>query len=177
MLGLGRVAPSYKLHVFSGSATATVAKFFATNYGNLGTTYIELGTEYGDGGSRIGNINPTSNYGTLVFETMTNTSGIFAERMRIDSSGNILFGNNGNIGFIGASGGDVLRLYQNRNATTPWFYFNTSGGYGVYSDARLKENIISLSKEDATNLIKNINLLNSTGNQILVIILKELAEF
>jgi hypothetical protein len=80
------------------------------------------------------------------------------ERMRIDGSGNILFGNNGNTGRIYASGSsDIFRFYQNRDGANPFFYFNNTGGYGVYSDARLKENITSLSKEDATNLIKNIN--------------------
>ena len=86
-VGIGTSSPANKLHTFSGSSTATVAKFAATNYGNAGTTYIEIGTQYGDGGSRIGNINPSGNLGTLVFETMTGTSGVFAERLRIDSDG------------------------------------------------------------------------------------------
>jgi len=84
-----------------------------------------------------------------------NTAG--TERMRIDSDGSIRFGSSGNIGVIAASGGDIFNFYQNRDGATPYFYFNTSGNYGVYSDARLKENITPLSKEDATNLIKNIN--------------------
>ncbi len=91
-VGIGTSSPANKLHTLSGSATATVAKFAATNYGNAGTTYIEIGTQYGDGGSRIGNINPSGNLGTLVFETMTGTSGVFAERLRIDSSGNVGIG-------------------------------------------------------------------------------------
>jgi hypothetical protein len=91
-VGIGTSSPGNKLTALSTSATATVAKFAATNYGNLGTTYIELGTQLGDGGSRIGNINPTGNNGTLVFETMTGTSGVFAERLRIDSAGNVGIG-------------------------------------------------------------------------------------
>jgi hypothetical protein len=89
-VGIGTTSPANKLHTLSGSSTATVAKFAATNYGNAGTTYIEIGTEASDGGSRIGSINPTGNLSTLVFETMTAASGVFAERMRIDSSGNLL---------------------------------------------------------------------------------------
>jgi len=88
-VGIGTSSPANELHTFSGSSTATVAKFAATNYGNAGTTYIEIGTQYGDGGSRIGNINPSGNLGTLVFETMTETSGVFAERLRIDSAGRV----------------------------------------------------------------------------------------
>lgn len=88
-VGVGTSSPTNKLHAFSSSTTATVAKFGANNYGNTGTTYVEIGTQYGDGGSRIGNINPSGNLGTLVFETMTGTSGVFAERMRIDSAGRV----------------------------------------------------------------------------------------
>jgi hypothetical protein len=130
-VGIG-TSPSYKLHVFGGSGSATVAKFFATNYGNLGTTYIELGTEYGDGGSRIGNVNPTGNYGTLVFETMTGTSGVFAERMRIDSSGNVKINNLGS--------GDV-------NAT--------SGTLNISSDIRLK-NDLGVIDESGIEIIKQL---------------------
>ena len=86
-LGIGTSSPTNKLHAFSSSTTTTVAKFGANNYGNTGTTYVEIGTQYGDGGSRIGNINPSGNLGTLVFETMTGTSGVFAERARIDADG------------------------------------------------------------------------------------------
>ena len=86
-VGIGTSSPTNKLHAFSLSTTATVAKFGANNYGNAGTTYVEIGTQYGDGGSRIGNINPTGNQGTLVLETMTGTSGVFAERARIDADG------------------------------------------------------------------------------------------
>jgi len=89
-VGIGTSSPTNKLHAFSLSSTATVAKFAANNYANAGTTYVEIGTQYGDGGSRIGNINPSGNLGTLVFETMTGTSGVFAERARIDSSGNLI---------------------------------------------------------------------------------------
>ena len=89
-IGIGTDSPGNKLIVFSSSANTTVAKFGATNYGNLGTTYIEIGTQYGDGGSRIGSFNPSGNLSALVFETMTSTSGVYAERMRIDSDGYFL---------------------------------------------------------------------------------------
>ena len=91
-LGIGTTSPAQKLHVLSASTTATVAKFAATNYGNLGTTYIEIGTQNGDGGSRIGSINPTGNQSTLVFETMTSASGVYAERVRISNTGGFSVG-------------------------------------------------------------------------------------
>lgn len=89
-IGIGTDSPGNKLIVFSSSANTTVAKFGATNYGNLGTTYIEIGTQYNDGSSRIGSFNPSGNLSALVFETMTSTSGVHAERMRIDSDGYFL---------------------------------------------------------------------------------------
>lgn len=148
-VGIGTSSPSEELEIRKDNATI---------YINGGASAYELTSTLKFTRAKIETaIQSGTANGDTRMEFHTRTSGIEAERMRIDSSGNILFGNNGNIGFIGASGGDVLRLYQNRTATTPWFYFNTSGGYGVYSDARLKENITSLSKEDATNLIKNIN--------------------
>ena len=112
-VGIGTSSPGNKLTALSTSTTATLAKFGAANYGNLGTTYIEIGTEYVDGGSRIGNINPAGNFGTLVFETMTGVSGVFAERMRIDSSGNLLF----NSGYGSAATAYGCRAWVNFNGT------------------------------------------------------------
>ena len=86
-LGIGTSSPSQKLDVLSASATATVAKFGATNYGNLGTTYISIGTQYEDGTSRIGSVNPTGNQSQLTFEVNTSASGVWYEGMRLTSTG------------------------------------------------------------------------------------------
>jgi hypothetical protein len=156
-VGIGTSSPSYKLHAFSSSSTATVAKFGATNYGNLGTTYIEIGTQFDDGGSRIGSLNPSGNLGTLVFETMTGTSGVYAERARIDSSGNLLVGttSSGGVGFtVGVDGaGRILTsnvsavpfdvyLFKNGGTTVGKITINTSStSYTTTSDYRLKEDV------------------------------------
>lgn len=148
-VGIGTSSPSEELEIRKDNATI---------YINGGASAYELTSTLKFTRAKIETaIQSGTANGDTRMEFHTRTSGIEAERMRIDSSGSIKFGNNGNIGIIGATGGDVFTLYQNRNGSTPYFYFNTSGGYGVYSDARLKENITSLSKEDATNLIKNIN--------------------
>jgi hypothetical protein len=86
-VGIGTSSPASKLDVLSASTTAAVAKFGATNYGNLGTTYIEIGTQYADGNSRIGSINPTGNQSQLTFEVNTSSSGVWVEGMRLTSLG------------------------------------------------------------------------------------------
>ena len=89
-VGIGRADPTQLLEVHKAAGgDQTVAKFSAHNYGDTGKTFIEIGTEYGDGSSRIGSFNDTGNKSVLVFDTHDATSGAFAERMRIDSSGNI----------------------------------------------------------------------------------------
>lgn len=135
-LGIGTSSPAQKLHVLSSSATATVAKFAATNYGNLGTTYIEIGTQFGDGGSRIGSINPTGNQSTLVFETMTGTSGTYAERARITSDGTLqvrgdstdaTFTNAGQLAIKRSSGDPVLSFHANAGSQIGNIQMQASG--------------------------------------------------
>ena len=90
-VGIGRIDPQQLLEVHKAAGgDQTVAKFSAHNYGDTGKTFIEIGTEYGDGTSRIGSFNDTGNKSVLVFDTHDAGSGTFAERLRIDSSGNTI---------------------------------------------------------------------------------------
>ena len=92
-VGIGRTDPTQLLEVHKAAGgDQTVAKFSAHNYEDTGKTFIEIGTEYGDGSSRIGSFNDTANKSVLVFDTHDATSGAFAERMRINSSGNVGIG-------------------------------------------------------------------------------------
>jgi hypothetical protein len=167
-VGIGTTSPAQKLHVLSSSTTATVAKFAATNYGNLGTTYIEIGTQFGDGCSRIGSINPVNNQSILVFETMTGTSGVYAERARIENNGNLFVGTTSQIGstasrqvikfdnnnFYGlalggsASGAAGMLNFYNSAGTEQGYISTTGSGstsYVTSSDYRLKENIAPMT--------------------------------
>lgn len=58
----------------------------------------------------------------------------------------------------GASSGDLVQFHQNRNGTSPYWYFNTSGNYGVFSDARLKENITATAQQDSVDFIKGLEV-------------------
>ena len=168
-VGIGTGSPAHKLHVLSSSTTATVAKFAATNYGNLGTTYIEIGTQNGDGGSRIGSINPTGNQSILVFETMTATSGTYAERARIDNNGSFLinctsvpsggsnstaYDNTGDESWVGSStgtGGSYKWKFYNGNGLVGSIITSgSSTAFNTSSDYRLKENIAPMTGALAT---------------------------
>ena len=99
-VGIGRTDPTQVLEVHKASGgDQTVAKFSAHNYSDTGKTFIEIGTEYGDGSSRIGSFNDTGNKSVLVFDTHSATSGQFTERMRIDSSGDVLIGQTSQTGY------------------------------------------------------------------------------
>ena len=168
-LGIGTSSPAQKLHVLSASATATVAKFAATNYGNLGTTYIEIGSQFGDGCSRIGSINPVNNQSILVFETMTATSGVYAERARIDNNGSFLinctsvpsggsnstaYDNTGDESWVGSStgtGGSYKWKFYNGNGLVGSIVTSgSSTAFNTSSDYRLKENIAPMTGALAT---------------------------
>jgi len=132
-VGISTDSPNAKLDVYdSSTSSVVVAKFGAALYGTANNTYIEIGTQYADGGSRIGNNNTTGNASSLLFETMTTTSGVYAERMRIDSSGNVgigsapgsykldVTGNGRFTGFIEMAGGGAV--YQGQK-----FYLDGGG--------------------------------------------------
>jgi hypothetical protein len=61
--------------------------------------------------------------------------------------------------FIGRfnADGDRVQFYQNCDGAAPYWYFNSGGGYGVYSDARGKKNIQTLNVEESVQFIKNLN--------------------
>ncbi|NDA89752.1 MAG: hypothetical protein EBY20_02420 [Alphaproteobacteria bacterium] len=51
---------------------------------------------------------------------------------------------------------DRMRVYQNRNGQSPFWYWNKVGVAGFTSDIRIKEDIISMSENDDVNLIKSL---------------------
>ena len=121
---------STTLTLVTANTTATVAKFRATNYGNLGTTYISIGTQYDDGTSRIGSLNPTGNQSALVFETNTATTGVWQEGFRLTNSSlytasgiNVGIGNSNPatpLDVTKAGGGNFVATFQNTTAATPY---------------------------------------------------------
>jgi hypothetical protein len=137
-VGIGRTDPTQLLEVHKNSGgDQTVAKFSAHNYNDTGKTYIELGTEYGDGSSRIGSFNDTGNKSVLVFETHGASSGAFDERMRIDSSGNVLVGKTVT-DTLGTAGHELHNsgMVHHTRATGTVQYLNRTGNDGTIADFR-----------------------------------------
>lgn len=98
-----------------------------------------------------------SNAGAIYFSTGNDAVAASVDASRVFKVGDVGPGAAGAaMTLYGSSGGDIVTFHQNRNSSTPYWYFNTSGGYGVFSDARLKTNIETLAAVDAVNLIKNI---------------------
>jgi hypothetical protein len=138
-VGIGTVSPSNRLHVVS---TAAVPAFISSTQA---TSYLQMNSAGGSSGI-------ASNSNDLVF--FTSSSG--TERMRIDSSGNLLLGTNAfqggaTIGFqINATNntsGQYAQLIKNSSGTEI-FQMRCNGGLGNYSannanlsDERVKTDI------------------------------------
>ena len=91
-VGIG-ISPDVPFHVFKDAGgDQTVANISADNYGDGGITYLQIGTEFGDGSSRIGSSNSSGNKSDLIFETHTNSSGVWDEAMRIDWDQRVIVG-------------------------------------------------------------------------------------
>ena len=151
-VGIGTSSPSYKLHVRGADATATLV------VGNTSEgTQLEVLTYQDD--KIVLRSNDTSNVArALAFET-----GI-TERMRIDSSGNLLLGttthidsgrfivsyasgvNNGIIFTTNGTGSQYATIFNNGNGAVGSITTNASAtAYNTSSDYRLKENIVPMT--------------------------------
>ena len=136
-VGIGTTSPNTKLEVYSSTAaTATIGRFGAANYNYPSNkTYIQIGTQYEDGSSKIGSSNPSGNLSELFFETCTAASGVFAERMRINSSGSVGINTSSptlNVGLTAkrpTGTGWIIDALNSSNTRVGGFYV-TGGGNG-----------------------------------------------
>ena len=165
-VGIGRADPTQLLEVHKAAGgDQTVAKFSAHNYGDTGKTFIEIGTEYGDGSSRIGSFNDTGNKSVLVFDTHDATSGAFAERMRIHSSGNITNKGPDN-SFVTteyASNFAKLDVRGNGILNSKHFLISYGAGHGDANEFALKNGLGPLAFYTATIKRMTIDSLGNVG--------------
>ena len=178
LVGINKSAPSTKLHVFyDGNQDDNQGIIQAETNGTGGASFIArspYGTTqlfaWANHGIRIGSRSVANGgLGHLHFTTGNDTVSAV-----LDSSSTFTVGSGLGVGggtgnaavrIYGTSGGDIVQFFQNRNNSTPYWYFNTSGGYGVYSDKRLKENVTDLPQEAAVNLIRNIKPVEFTWKE------------
>jgi hypothetical protein len=178
-LGIGTSSPSYKLQVSSG-ATATTSYFTstatpaysATAY-NGGSARIALngggasgattGINFSQGGSfelYLGGVQESGGAAAFVFQGYNGSA--YAERARIDSSGNLMInqtsGADGKLNVTNGNGGTICTL--NSGGTSPAYaiqFKNTNGtigditvsgtttAYNTSSDYRLKNTITPMT--------------------------------
>ena len=171
-VGIGTSSPDLPLHV-EGSNNADLYKAFRiTNGGGSPGTLVSMEFECGvDEIATISANNVGGDIGNLIFGTATSTGAYPSEKMRIDSSGNLLIGrtsvgNTGNGHIIrggdsaifsrdsvgetvqicrNSNNGDFVQLRENGSSIGE---ISKSGGnvvYGGTSDYRLKENEAAIS--------------------------------
>jgi hypothetical protein len=102
--------------------------------------------------------------GGIIFQT---GSGTFNSRPSLSGTESMAIEGNGTIRFHNGTGrsamffpsgfGDIVHFYQNRNGSTPYWFFNTDGNFGVFSDMRLKENITEVDNKNCFDFINSLN--------------------
>jgi hypothetical protein len=157
-VGIGTASPSARLDVFltTGTGYQTVGRFLGGTNANGNAGGIVVGTTQTGAGYIYGE-QTASNEGALVFGTQT--SGAYAERMRITSGGSILFGTqtmSTTHAYFDNAGSSrmVLNLGSSVTTNANLIAFNNPNGnvgtiatsgsstsYNTTSDYRLKENV------------------------------------
>ena len=164
-VGIGTSSPSYNLDVSAANAVGMIR--------TPDTTSPTLGLFVNSGSNGVGTIS-VDNGGHMTFDTGSNGAGQ-AERMRINSSGNLLLGTTastrvGVVKIFGtsansytslacesstASGVRQIRFYNPNAEIGNISTSGTSTSYNTSSDYRLKENVVAIT--GATDRLKQPN--------------------
>jgi len=175
-IGIGNIDPGTMLHISDAGDDGTFRvggnnagdTGFNVLYENGGTTYTILKQNYA-----TTNANAYTSIHTGYFTVNTGTS--LAERMRIDSSGDLCFGvaTAGAVGGItfyrqGSGSSPLILMNKSNSATTTGFsfqynsstkgsitYSSTGTSFNTSSDYRLKENVVDIT--DGITRVKQLS--------------------
>jgi hypothetical protein len=128
------------------------------------------------GGTALFQHNGANSFGTVV--TLETTAGTdrpalsfkafnggspVSTSLRAVAAGGIQIQRNGGVGEFGAtmaeflsSGGDILKIYADRNGGSNYFFYNTSNQSGTVSDARTKHDINPINTKEALEFIEKL---------------------
>ena len=121
-VGIGTSNPDYKFHVVGAGVTSTLA-LNGGSYKGL-SIFATNTTASVDGGLKINQLSSGSIVSALELQGVDNGSGVLfysggnIERMRIDTSGNVLVTGSGGLGYGTRSGGTVTQLTSKSTAVT-----------------------------------------------------------
>jgi len=190
-VGIGNTNPAYSLHIGDGTAT----EILAIQASNTGKSHIFFGDAADVDAGRISYDHSIDAY------LFTNNGN--QERMRLDSSGNLLVARTSGVGSerFAVSGAAVAATFYSANSTNNGslltFYsdvgstenlvaimqrdgdiLNNNNSYGAISDARLKSDIVDASPQldDIMAIRVRSYTLNSTGAKHIGVVAQELEE-
>ena len=198
-VGIGTSSPAQKLQVLAVNTTGFAGAAIQNQNTNVGIAGVQFSSDTTYFKSAIGQVrNDANGVGSLVFYNASSTGAAnwstSDERMRIDSSGNLLIGTTSSNGKVTSSlpNATTSAVYTSSSVTTAstsWYHYvgqsgngtslttnnifiygngniqNTNNSYGAMSDVKLKENIVDATPKLADLMQVKVRNYNLKNDQ------------